>query len=50
LVAATVVEQANGLKNPPRTVDDLLGTLLDLGLPQSVAKLRELFTRGQPTG
>ena len=38
-----VVEQAQSLKNPPRMVPELLDTLRDCGLIQSVAKLRELF-------
>lgn len=42
-IASVVVEQAAGLKNPPRTVQDLLGTLRDQGLVQSVAKLHEVF-------
>ena len=43
LVAQVVTEQAAALKNPPRTVLELLGTLHDLGLVQTVAKLRELY-------
>jgi hypothetical protein len=31
------------LKNPRRTVSDVLGTLQEQGLVQSVAKLRELL-------
>lgn len=42
-IASVVVEQAAGLKNPPRTVQDLLGTLRDQGLVQSVAKLHEVL-------
>ncbi len=42
-VATVVVAQAADLKNPPRTVDDLLDTLREQGLGRSVAKLREIF-------
>ena len=42
-VALVVSEQATILRNPPRTVDDLLDTLQALGLVQSVAKLREVL-------
>ncbi len=42
-VALIVSEQATSLRNPPRTVDDLLDTLQALGLVQSVAKLREVL-------
>lgn len=38
-----VTDQSASLKNPPRTVGDVLDTLRDLGLVQSVAKFRELF-------
>lgn len=48
LVAKVVSEQAAGLKNPPRTVADLLDTLRDQGLVRSVAKLRELFGAADP--
>jgi predicted nucleic acid-binding protein len=43
IVAKVVSEQAAALKNPPRTVPQLLDTLRDQGLVRSVAKLRELF-------
>ena len=43
LIAQVVTEQAAALKNPPRTVLELLGTLHDLGLVQTVAKLRVLY-------
>jgi predicted nucleic acid-binding protein len=43
VVCATVSEQAASLKNPPRTLADLLDTLRDNGLVQTVARLRELF-------
>lgn len=42
-ITSVVVEQAAGLKNPPRTIHDLLGTLRDQGLVRSVAKLHELL-------
>lgn len=42
-VVNVVVEQSQTLKNPPRSVAELLDTLRDCGLIQSVAKLRELF-------
>jgi hypothetical protein len=43
LVCQAVVEQAAALKSPPRTVADLLGTLREQGLVQSVARLRGFF-------
>lgn len=43
LVCAVIKEQQADLKDPPRTLADLLDTLTDQGLPQSVARLRELF-------
>jgi len=42
-VAKVISEQAAALKNPPRSVGELLDTLRDQGLVRSVAKLRELF-------
>lgn len=42
-VTKVVGEQAASLKNPPRSVGDLLDTLREQGLVRSVAKLRELF-------
>jgi predicted nucleic acid-binding protein len=39
-VSALVVRQAADLKNPPRTVDDVLQTLHDNGLMRSVAEMR----------
>lgn len=48
LVATTVSEQAGRLKNPPRTVGELLDTLRDQDLVRSVAKLRELFGATDP--
>lgn len=46
-VALVVSEQAASLKNPPRTVDDILDTLQEQELVQSVAKLRELLGPGE---
>ena len=43
VVCTTVSEQAAALKNPPRTLADLLDTFRDNGLVQTVARLRELF-------
>jgi hypothetical protein len=43
LVASVVSQQAAALKNPPRSVAELLETLRDQGLVRSVAKLRELL-------
>lgn len=43
LVCAVIKEQQADLKNPPRTLADLLDTLTAQGLPQSVARLRELL-------
>jgi hypothetical protein len=43
-----VTEQAASLKNPPRTIDELLDTLLAQGLAQSVARLRDLFDPSGP--
>ncbi|HVZ35593.1 MAG TPA: PIN domain-containing protein [Polyangiaceae bacterium] len=48
-VALVVNEQASALKNPPRTVDDILDILQEQGLVRSVAKLRELLGAGEPT-
>lgn len=42
-IASVVVEQAATLKSPPRTVQDLLGTLREQGLVRSVAKLHEVL-------
>jgi hypothetical protein len=42
-VTKVVTEQAASLKNPPRSVGELLDVLLQQGLVQSVAKLRDLF-------
>lgn len=48
LVTKVVSEQAGALKNPPRTVGELLDTLRSQGLIRSVAKLRELFGAADP--
>ncbi len=42
-VTIVVSEQAASLRSPPRTVNDVLDTLQEQGLVQSVAKLRELL-------
>ena len=42
-VASAVMEQTRSLRNPPRSLADLLETLATQGLTRSVAKLRELF-------
>lgn len=42
-ITATIERQASDLKNPPRGVPELLDTLQQNGLVQSVAKLRELY-------
>lgn len=43
LVCTVVKEQHESLKNPPRSLNELLDTLTAQGLPQSVARLRDLF-------
>lgn len=43
VVTQVIVEQAKSLKNPPKTTAELLDTLRDQGLVQSVAKLRPLM-------
>jgi predicted nucleic acid-binding protein len=50
IVTDVVVEQAASLKNPPRSVSDLLDTLRDQRLVRSVAKLRELFGAADSIG
>lgn len=45
-VALVLSEQAAALRNPPRTVEDILNTLQEQGLVQNVAKLRELLGSG----
>lgn len=42
LVQQVLTEQAGALRNPPRSVEELLGTLHAAGLVRSVAKLRVL--------
>lgn len=48
IVTKVVGEQAAALKNPARSVGELLDTLRDQRLVRSVAKLRELFGAGDP--
>jgi hypothetical protein len=43
VVLAAVTRQAADLRSPPRSVSDLFETLQGVGLPMSVARLRELF-------
>ena len=45
-VAKVLAEQAAALRNPARSVEELLDTLRDQRLVRAVAKLRELFTVG----
>lgn len=47
VVATCVLEQAADLRSPPRSVYDVLATLRDRGLVQSVARLNELLA-GSP--
>ena len=47
-VAKVIAEQAGALRNPPRSIPELLDTLRDQRLVRSVAKLRELFGSGEP--
>jgi predicted nucleic acid-binding protein len=42
-VATIVMQQANALKNPPRSQAELLDTLREQGLVRSVARLREVL-------
>lgn len=41
MVCVAVKLQREGLRNPPKTAEELLATLESQGLPQSVAKLRD---------
>lgn len=43
-VCLVVARQAESLKNPPHTLEQLLDTLLTNGLARSVAKLKALFS------
>jgi hypothetical protein len=45
-VAKVIAEQTAALKNPPRSVAELLDTLRDQGLVRAVAKLRDTFAVG----
>jgi hypothetical protein len=47
-IVKVILAQAAALKNPPRTITDVLDTLRDCGLVQSVAKIRELLG-GRPS-
>lgn len=42
-VAGAVTDQVSSLKNPPRTLGDVLDTLRNQGLVRTVAKLREVL-------
>jgi len=42
-VLKVVAQQAADLRNPPRSTEELLDVLQGVGLPLSVARLRELF-------
>jgi len=42
-VYSAIREQQADLRNPPRSLTDLLDTLGAQGLPQSVARVREMF-------
>lgn len=48
IVTKVVGEQASALKNPPRSIAELLDTLGDQRLVRSVAKLRELCGAADP--
>lgn len=43
-VCAAVNQQREGLRNPPKTIDELLAALEAQGLPQTVARLRKFST------
>lgn len=45
-ICNVVQKQADALKNPPATVEDVLERLTQSGLIQSVAELRTLLGRG----
>jgi predicted nucleic acid-binding protein len=44
-VIGTVQQQANALKNPPLTIDDVLNSLERIGLVQTVTELRRIKPR-----
>jgi hypothetical protein len=50
IVATVIAEQARSLRNPPRSVGELLDTLREQGIVRSVAKLRELFGASEAPG
>lgn len=43
VVLGVIARQATDLRNPPRTVDDVLDMLQAVGLGMAVARVRELF-------
>ena len=43
LACTVVAERVSALKNPPRTIADVLEALVDSGLNRAVARLRGLF-------
>lgn len=43
LMVQVLADQARALRNPPRTISELLDTLREQGLASSVARLRELM-------
>lgn len=45
MVLAALQRQVQALRNPPRTLADLLDTLEGNGLPRSMARVRPLFDR-----
>jgi predicted nucleic acid-binding protein len=49
IVAHCVREQADSLRNPPRSIVDVLAELRNGGLVQSVARLNELFGGDPPS-
>jgi predicted nucleic acid-binding protein len=49
-VSSIVAEQAARLKNPSRTVGEVLDTFRDIGLIRAVAKLRDVFGAPDPRG
>lgn len=43
-IITIIFEQASALKNPPRTIEDLVGTLESCGMVQSMNRVRGLLT------